>query len=528
MRRLCTGLFLLLWIALTSARKHHLEIRDDMRQYIPLSSFGFYAGGVLDVRLSDFRTEPDLDTKMVTTFGFSLDKTASDAMNPYLDTHQDHCILKEPAASQNHGPIVLFSMNMTRNELKVEASADWPNVRIKSDNKEIEPIHVAGTESSGIKYEPIPMVARPDGPFVYYSFNFTMYVDNKLQEGLYNLYFHNCPNYVTAGNIASFNLDLEESNFGNYLSAGEMPLPALYFIMSFLFFLSALFWLFILRRTKHPVFKIHYLMAVLVFLKALSLMFHAINFHFIQIKGEHVETWAVLYYITHLIKGAVLFVTIILIGTGWTFIKHILADKDKKLFMIVIPLQVLANVAEIIIAESEEGDKEHSTWRDIFILVDLLCCGCILFPVVWSIRHLQDASATDGKAAINLRKLKLFRQFYIMIVCYIYFTRIIIYLLKITVAFQYAWLDEFFREMATFIFFVLTGYKFRPVSQHPYFTMGDTDDDESEVEILTQSGITEGLSKVTNRTQQTSTIVEHNEDERENLISKRESSHEYD
>lgn len=96
-----------------------------------------------------------------------------------------------------------------------------------------------------------------------------------------------------------------------------------------------------------------------------------------------------------------------LIGTGWTFIKHILADKDKKLFMIVIPLQVefrrfyfwgnrvsdanliffnlqvLANVAEIIIAESEEGDKEHRTWRDIFILVDLLCCGAILFPVVW-------------------------------------------------------------------------------------------------------------------------------------------------
>lgn len=133
-----------------------------------------------------------------------------------------------------------------------------------------------------------------------FNLQFTMYVDNKLQEGLYNLYFHNCPNYVTAGNIASFNVDLEESNFGNYLSAGEMPLPALYFIMSFLFFLSALFWVFILRRTKHPVFKIHYLMAVLVFLKALSLMFHAINFHFIQIKGEHVETWAVLYYITHL------------------------------------------------------------------------------------------------------------------------------------------------------------------------------------------------------------------------------------
>lgn len=130
-------------------------------------------------------------------------------------------------------------------------------------------------------------------------------------------------------------------------------------------------------------------------------------------------------------KGAVLFITIVLIGTGWTFIKHILGDKDKKIFMIVIPLQVLANVAEIIIEESEEGSLEHSTWRDIFILVDLLCCAAILFPVVWSIRHLQEASATDGKAAVNLRKLKLFRQFYIMIVCYIYFTRIIVFLLKV-------------------------------------------------------------------------------------------------
>lgn len=81
-------------------------------------------------------------------------------------------------------------------------------------------------------------------------------------------------------------------------------------------------------------------MAVLVFLKSLSLLFHSINFHFIEVRGEHVETWAILYYITHLMKGAVLFITIVLIGTGWTFIKHILADRDKKVFMIVIPLQV--------------------------------------------------------------------------------------------------------------------------------------------------------------------------------------------
>lgn len=44
---------------------------------------------------------------------------------------------------------------------------------------------------------------------------------------------------------------------------------------------------------------------------------------------------------------------------------------------------MLANVAYIITEESEAGQAAHMTWNEIFILVDLLCCGAILFPVVW-------------------------------------------------------------------------------------------------------------------------------------------------
>lgn len=118
---------------------------------------------------------------------------------------------------------------------------------------------------------------------------------------MYNLYFHSCPNYDLNNLYAlQFDVTIEENNSGNFLSAGEMPLPALYFMMSLLFFLSGLFWVFILKKSKHPVFKIHYLMAVLVFLKSLSLMFHAVNYHFIETQGEHVEAWAILYYVTHL------------------------------------------------------------------------------------------------------------------------------------------------------------------------------------------------------------------------------------
>ena len=64
-----------------------------------------------------------------------------------------------------------------------------------------------------------------------------------------------------------------------------------------------------------------------------------INFYCIGVNGFEMETWAILYYAANFLKGALLFITIVLIGTGWAFVKHILNDKDKKIFMIVIPLQ---------------------------------------------------------------------------------------------------------------------------------------------------------------------------------------------
>ncbi|CAK9802559.1 Protein GPR107 [Anthophora plagiata] len=569
-------------LLLAAARIHKLEIRNDVRRYIALSTFGFYKGGILDVNLTNFKAEP-YDENAV--FGFSLDQTLSDAMNPYLDSHQDRCVLqdisntKPDIEQRDDSAVIYFTMDLKNNVLKVNCSRNVHAVHIYKDSSRvlvfrekrdsfpsrfsdtvlfprrkrytsygievpvIEDDFESRSESSVCSRLKLPMTVETVKGEKYYNTSFAMYVASEEEEGLYNLYFHNCPNYKYDTPVAlDFTIQISEINNGNFLSAGEMPLPALYFMMALLFFLSGCFWVFIPKKSKHPVYKIHYLMAVLVYLKSLSLLFHGINYHFIQTKGEHVAAWAILYYITHLLKGAVLFITIVLIGTGWTFIKPILADKDKKLFMIVIPLQVLANVAEIIIEESEEGDIEHKTWRDVFILVDLLCCGAILFPVVWSIRHLQEASYTDGKAAISLRKLKLFRHFYIMIVCYIYFTRIIVYLLKITVPFQYEWLDEMFREMATYVFFVLTGYKFRPASANPYFTLPNEEtnpadeDDEIDVVLFSSvsggSGITEGLTnvnKVPKVLRPTIANVPSTQEERDCLFDKAEPpSHEYD
>uniref|UniRef100_A0A3Q1FVY6 G protein-coupled receptor 108 n=1 Tax=Acanthochromis polyacanthus TaxID=80966 RepID=A0A3Q1FVY6_9TELE len=168
-----------------------------------------------------------------------------------------------------------------------------------------------------------------------------------------------------------------------YLSAAEIPLSRLYICMA-----GCVKHLNIFPYSpphRYSVFKIHWLMAALAFTKSTSLVFHSINYHFINTEGHPIEGWAVMYYITHLLKGALLFITLALIGTGWAFVKYILSDKEKKIFMIVIPLQVLANVAYIIIESTEEGSSEYYLWKEILFLVDLICCGAILFPVVWSV-----------------------------------------------------------------------------------------------------------------------------------------------
>jgi hypothetical protein len=86
--------------------------------------------------------------------------------------------------------------------------------------------------------------------------------------------------------------------------------------------------------------------------------------------------------------------------------------------------------------------------------------------------------------ATNLKKLKIFKHFYIMVICYIYFTRIIGFLLKQMLPFRYEWFDELCTEVVTFTFFAMTAYKFQPASNNPYLQVSQNDLDEEEIANL--------------------------------------------
>lgn len=45
---------------------------------------------------------------------------------------------------------------------------------------------------------------------------------------------------------------------------------------------------------------------------------------------------------------------------------------------------------------------------------------------------------------------------------------------------RYEWMDELVTEVVTFIFFVLTAYKFQPAVNNPYLQLTQNDDDDDE------------------------------------------------
>ncbi|KAA0717131.1 hypothetical protein E1301_Tti014406 [Triplophysa tibetana] len=493
-------------------RLHHLILKDDVRQRVHLNTFGFYKDGSMSISMNRLSfTNGNTDDIDSSTIGFSLDRSSNNGFSTYLDEGLDYCPLKKDPSSNFAGVLLLldfknklhylasFSTGTTSfyqfqtiskssviTTVYITSITEMPNRFLvlkqgKNFLKQVEVLRECIKHRNNTLYKSkfMKWIISIYIDIFFYRYSFSLLFSDE-QQGLYNFYFYNCysmPNYQHMSDLLTFSIDVSEKNPDSYLSAGEIPLPKLYICMSTFFFVIGILWVHVLCTHSADVYKIHWLMAALPFTKSLSLIFHAIDYYYISNQGFPIEGWAVVYYITHLLKGALLFITIALIGTGWAFVKHILSDKDKKIFMIVIPLQVLANVAYIIIESTEEGSSEYGLWMEILFLVDLLCCGAILFPVVWSIRHLQEASATDGKAAINLAQLKLFRHYYVMIVCYIYFTRIIASLIKVIVPFQWKWLYQLMDELATLTFFFLTGHKFRPASYNPYLLLSVEEED---------------------------------------------------
>ncbi|KAG8085846.1 hypothetical protein GUJ93_ZPchr0010g8100 [Zizania palustris] len=270
----------------------------------------------------------------------------------------------------------------------------------------------------------------------------------------YSLYFANCaPEALVTMKVRTEMYNANPDGSKDYLSVGQAPVPAIYGF--FAFFYAA-------------------------FLAAWGYLTLTRDRHYIRVTGTP-HGWDVAFYLFQLVKGVVLFAVIVLVGTGWSFLKPVLQDREKKVLMVVIPLQVMANIAAAVIGETGPFMQGWVTWNQILLFVDVACCCAVLFPVVWSMRSLRETSKTDGKAAQTLSKLTLFRQFYIVVIGYLYFTRIVVYALKTIANYQFRWVSILAEEVATLAFYLFMFYTFRPAERNKYFSLDDDEEEAAEM-----------------------------------------------
>lgn len=418
----------LLCIPSSQAGIHQLSIKDDNRVIIEFEEFGFTVTGKVELEVSDVAWSnvggPPLPSNYPSSMGFFL-ATEDDWLQVSRELEQKSitCVLESQVVK------LLFSF---------------------AEFKGMGPYHYNNTY-------PAP---RGNRYMVMFGNCFGLSVSMTVRTSMYNM----------------------EGNTKDFLSEGQTQLPMLYFCFFWVYVALAGIWTHVCIKQKITAHRIHILMGILVVLKAFYMFSEAEDKFYIKKTGTP-HGWDVAFYTFSFLKGVMLFVVIVLIGTGWSFLKPYLQGKEKKVLMIVIPLQVLANIATVVIGETGLSDKNWLTWKQLLLLVDVICCCAILFPIVWSIKLLREAARTDGKAARNLAKLTLFRQYYIVVVSYIYFTRIVVFALQTVTSYHYTWVSELARELATLSFYVFTGYKFRPIPHNPYFVL-DEEEEEAAVEEM--------------------------------------------
>mmetsp|Transcript_9686 Transcript_9686/g.18714 ORF Transcript_9686/g.18714 Transcript_9686/m.18714 type:complete len:505 (-) Transcript_9686:120-1634(-) len=487
----CGGVFLYLVAPprTSNALKHSFDARHDPRQLIgPVGMpFGFLAGGEFSLTVENFSLVSKIDqTKNLVEAGFWLQRFPNEASFQHF--------MNEIQEKENGCVFEYFR-------------DDDPNDEIFDQVGKIE-------------------AAQPEGLFLSmkdktkWGKSTLQYTFKPGEEGLYFLVYqvcHSSDNSIRA--MSTFHLDFHFVNFDSsgqesYLTAGEIHLPLLYTLSATSFTICAILWQWNLQRIRKglpaiirtkeeqafesagrpTIYAIHPIMGLLLWVKSLTVWAEAFRFHTIKITG-HAEAWSILYYTLYFFRGTFLFTVILLIGTGWSFVKGVLQKRDKQFIFLVLFLQMLNQLALIVLSHETEGERRFGNWNAVLHLVDIICCCSVLLPIVWQVNAMEaslqlqddedDQLSAENRASI-LEKLKLFRLFYLLVIAYIYATRILIYLFATALDYQHLWLRYAVVEMVTLVFYVTVGLLFRPRVELEYVTAPARQEEEG-VALIDQS-----------------------------------------
>lgn len=255
-------------------------------------------------------------------------------------------------------------------------------------------------------------------------------------------------------------IDLELDNIAlngesTFLSAEEIPLPHMFTWSGIVYVALAVTWALLMWHSpRRDVFMLHILMLCLIALKILAIFSESFMYFSLSASGQP-HGWNVAFYFFQAARGLFVFLLVLLIGSGWRLMRSIIRPNDRYLFWIILPLQLAANLGLAAVEEKYLNDY----WFYIFQFIDIICCILVLSPI------LEPSDKT--KRPLQLDRL---RNFYTILVSYIYVTRVITTVLHMFLPPNSRWVTKLLTELATIAFFTFVGLEFRPVKDHPFFT----------------------------------------------------------
>ncbi|CAN7004499.1 unnamed protein product [Brassica rapa subsp. trilocularis] len=302
--------------------------------------------------------------------------------------------------------------------------------------------------------------------------HYVHYFDQSYQvtsSGMYSLFFANCvPGTKVSMKFKTEMYNLNPNGSKNYLPPGSTRLPGLLFVFSLCYLTLFGLWVYLCYNTKQ---RIHFLIAALLLIKAISLVCAAEVKHYRAVRTP--RGWNIPFYVFQFVGNVLLFMVIVLVGTGWSILKPKLQEKDKKLMMMVIPFEVISTIASVVIGESGPYVQNWLLWTNIFLFSEVCCwvaMRCVI--VCWMCCFKK---STSRKAVMTS---PFFGNFYSLVFVYLLLTRVGVLGLKEIVDYKYHWVSNAAGEIASLAFYALMCYcMFRPMERNGYFDVEDEDEE---------------------------------------------------
>ena len=247
----------------------------------------------------------------------------------------------------------------------------------------------------------------------------------------------------------------------SFLSFERRTEPYYKLLFFFVFLLMLYSWASYCWRNKLYANRVHLVLGVLLVSKTLLQFCEFFSLTHFAAKGKHDFTTSLYLFVLGL-KSAVFLAAVLLLGSGWVYLRPFLGKQEKRAISLVLALQIAASV---FFALSKKEDTNFSTelGAEAFsFLIELFCFIYSFSVILATIKELENAVGVKEKEKFNLLKLKQFQRFYKIVMVFYYSSNIFMWVLSAILPIFLTWFRFLLQGLIESTLYGLMLLMFRP------------------------------------------------------------------